>query len=692
MRERRTRRWWIIPLLVLAATMLAPAAGADDHGQQVALERPEDPELLDGSEGEATSAYTGRTRYMAVTDRSGGGLELIGRGKRLVRDATTDVWAHDDFAYTGTFNDPCGGTSRDAGVWVWDVDDADDPEKRRVIPSPDGSRSNDVKVAKMNSGDILVHSNESCAGGPGGFEIYDVDNPKRPRHLASVRIDELNPISDALFGGITDVGTHNLWLFTQGGNDDDGDDDDGDDDDNGNRNGGRDYVAVVAETAFDNFMIFDITDPRNPTLAAAWGAEEIFDPGVGDETTDVDRVLDAALWLLDGFGASANRFLHDITVSDDGTRAYLSNWDAGLVLMDISDPTDPQLVSVALDPANGSLDGEVNSHAAWPSEDGKVVVETEEDFDAWQASAPPSNLTLDSVFPGDPTIPGTAAATPTGDDFEANQTGNIGTVDGSSIKVTSGPLAGNTYDAIELETAAGSPTFADTGPLTGELVWIGQACPDGTPPFGVPGGDTILNADAIDPGDIAVVRRGACFFEAKAAVAATLGVSAMVLANNTTVEDPWGGVRIWDYSDPANPRLASTYFTECSASPTLIEGCSGLGTYSVHNVIVEDDKAYISWYWDGMLVLDISDPEHPREIASFFDDSPRFIRRNGGNPHDFWGVDKIPGKDEIYASDRNGGLYIFELDDDDDRDDDEDDEDKDDEDKDDEDKDEDDDD
>jgi len=69
-----------------------------------------------------------------------------------------------------------------------------------------------------------------------------------------------------------------------------------------------------------------------------------------------NRVLDAALWLIDGFGASANRFLHDITVTADGSHAYLSNWDAGLVLLDISDlaslpsvslPND-RLISVAL--------------------------------------------------------------------------------------------------------------------------------------------------------------------------------------------------------------------------------------------------------------------------------------------------------------------------------------------------------
>ena len=102
-----------------------------------------------------------------VAEAGSDGLELEGRGNRFVRDATTDVWALGDFAYTGTFNSPCGSTSPDAGVWVWDIDDTDDPKKVGVILSPAGSRSNDVKAASMNSGDILVHSNESCGGGPG---------------------------------------------------------------------------------------------------------------------------------------------------------------------------------------------------------------------------------------------------------------------------------------------------------------------------------------------------------------------------------------------------------------------------------------------------------------------------------------------------------------------------------------------
>lgn len=630
--KRETRR--PSPRLVfagaIALTTMLPLLGAsaDDHPDLLeqhrgTLERPDPSAPLAAHDAATAGAVVSGSPFAKVIKN----LATAGRGERFDAGATTDVWALGKFAYTGTFNNPCGGDP-EAGVWIWNVHNSNKPEFVGIIPSPVGSRANDVKVASMNSGDVLVHSNESCAGGPGGFEIWNVADPNNPVHLASVGpINELNPISDALFGGITDVGVHNLWLFTDGD---------------------RDYVAAVAESAFDNFRIYDITDPTTPFLASAWGAEEVFDPGVGDETVNVGRVLNAALWLLDGFGASANRFLHDITISADGNEAYLSNWDAGLVLLDISDPTNPQYVSTALDVANGSLDGEVNSHAAWPNENGSIVVETEEDFSAWEGIIPPSNLTLDSSVPGDPTIPATAISTAAGDFFEANQTGLTGTVTGAQVAVD----GGSTFDAIELATAAASPTFADTGPLTGELVFIGRACP----------GDPILNGGAVDPGDIAVVRRGACFFENKANTAASLGASAVVIASNQA-SSPWSGVRIWDYSDPANPVLASTFDTVCSASTAPAGDCDPAGTYSVHNVIVETTgnktKAYISWYWDGMLILDVTDPYNPVETARFFNNSPEFLAMNGGNPHDFWGVYKRSNSPWIYGSDRNGGLYVF---------------------------------
>jgi uncharacterized repeat protein (TIGR01451 family) len=546
-------------------------------------------------------------------------LELVGRGSRLLPGATTDVWALGNYAYVGTFNVPCSdGTGQDgSGVRIWDVTDPTAPVEIDPIPSPAGSRANDVKVARMTSGDILVHSNERCAtGGPGGFEVWNVDDPNDPVHLAHV-----GPIDDLVFGVITDVGVHNLWLFTQGT---------------------RDYVAVVAESIFDNHRIYDITDPTNPVYVSGWGAEEVFDPGVGD-SGDTARELDALDRLDDGFGNSRNRFLHDVTVSADGNSAYLSNWDAGFILLDISVPANPQVVSVALDPVNGSPDGEVNSHAGWPSEDGSIVVETEEDFSIYSTI-----LTIDT-----------------------------------------GPSAGD-YPAAEgrfTEPLLGSP-------MSGPTVYVGFACLSDTVP-------------PADPGQIALIQRGNCDFDEKASQVITAEYSGMVVFNHSaggdalvniqgvfvgrstglaiagvadesglsvgapgetitaaTVADAWGGVRIWDYSDPSKPVLASTFFTECSADP-LGPTCEADRAYSVHNVVVETDtegqtRAFLSWYADGVRVLNVTDPYNPHEEFRFVESGSAFEAQNGG-PQDVWGIYKETGSDLIFASDRNGGLYILQL-------------------------------
>ena len=289
-------------------------------------------------------------------------LAPAGHGIRLEPNATTDVWALGKFAYTGTFSNPCGGEDN-AGIFIWDIGNHNKVSKSGFIPSPTGSRANDVKAASLNSGDILVHTNESCGGGPGGFEVYNVDDPNNPVHLAHVQVDEIAEITPLFFvpGALEDNGVHNLWLFSQGAND---------------------YVAAQSEGIFDGFQIFDITDPSNPTLVSGWGAEELNDPGVGALTLSEDptgaRTLASINWLFDGFGSSANRFLHDFTITPDGLKAYLAHWDAGLVLLDISDVSNPQVLSLAIDPT--SEDGEVNSHSVWPNADGSIVVEGEEDF------------------------------------------------------------------------------------------------------------------------------------------------------------------------------------------------------------------------------------------------------------------------------------------------------------------------
>jgi len=570
-------------------------------------------------------------------------IGLAGRGKRLLPNATTDVWAHNNFAYIGTFNSPCGtgeGYRADAGpvdyiqdvnapgVVAFAVHNRNKPQYMGNLPSVLNSRVNDVKVASMNSGDILVHSNESCAGGDGGFEVYDMSDPRNPEHLAAVRVDEANETLRTLFGGVN-RGVHNLFLFTQGE---------------------RDYVAMQTHAWFGGFQIYELTDPTNPQFVSAWGAEFLCeedycsdDPyNETDPNVLIDHINGYMFCLLTPcFGSSQNRFLHDVTVNEEGDLAYLSHWDAGLILMDISDPANPQFISQALEPSAG--DGEVNSHAAWPSEDGTTVVETEEDFDALGAEAPLDNWTVGEEPTN--TIPAVGVSTSAGDDFEANQTGNTVRLDPApQVEVLSGPLAPNVYPATE--ASGNQPKLADTGPIEGEAIWIGRACP----------GDPIENEAEFQAGDIAVARRGGCFFFEKLATAASLGASAIVVSNNVG-NSQWGNVRVWDYSDPANPVLASEFDTVCSKDPTAAE-CDPRGTYSVHNVIVEKGFATFSWYSNGVIILDVRDPYNPVEVARYNPTGEEFEEQNAGI-QDVWGIHKERGRPWLYASDRNGGLYIL---------------------------------
>lgn len=632
MRVRRRLRWAAIATTAAALTAITSSAAAHHLDDGLDGDHELSQAVVDPSDGleahDVTTADVVSDGPFADVVKN---LTVVGRGERLLPNATTDVWTHNGFSYIGTFNVPCGdGTGANgSGVRIFNVANKKNVMAAGFIPSVLGSRINDVKVADMNSGTILVHSNEPCAGGPGGFEVYDVSDPTNPVHLAHAQVDDSNAVLRNTFG-VTDVGVHNLFLFTQGTND---------------------YVGLQAEGFFGSFQIYDLTDPSDPTFLSAWGSEDLCtlpfcsaDPE--NETNPTVIVNTVNGYLLTGFGSSANRLLHDVTVTPDGMHAYLSNWDAGLILLDISDPSDPQFVSQA-DPIAGP-GGEGNSHAAWPTADESVVVETTEDFDFGQLA-----LTVDS-----------------------------------------GPLgAGTQFGGTEDVQGAPPPRFSDTGAVSGEIVWIGRAC----------NVDPILNAAAIDPGDILVMRRGLCTFSEKMLNAQAAGAGAGVIANNApggpaignwTAPDPaitipglfistaagdaieasptgntgtidpavfteltpWGYVRIWDYSDPSNPVLASVFNTTNSLN------ASGppdqRGTYSVHNVIVEGNKAYFSWYSDGVLVLDITDPYNPVEVARYHREGPDFEATNGGIQN-FWGIYKVADEPWIYGSDRNGGLYVL---------------------------------
>ena len=125
---RYARRRGMIAATAVAAALvasLAPTAAAHpDGGPEVVTDDPSD----DGHEGvhfgaeahdfDIDGPLLGQDEFDVI---SGGpyskvekNLAVAGRGERLEANVTTDVWAHDGYAYTGTFSSDCSdGTAED---------------------------------------------------------------------------------------------------------------------------------------------------------------------------------------------------------------------------------------------------------------------------------------------------------------------------------------------------------------------------------------------------------------------------------------------------------------------------------------------------------------------------------------------------------------------------------------------------
>lgn len=125
-------------------------------------------------------------------------------------------------------------------------------------------------------------------------------------------------------------------------------------------------------------------------------------------------------------------------------------------------------------------------------------------------------------------------------------------------------------------------------------------------------------------------------------------------------ETGYGYLRIYDYSSLGAPLQIGSFRTPNS----LGLGAQGSGDYTIHNPFLVGTDVYLSWYSDGVRVVDASDPRNPTEVAYF-------VPPAGQNPvkpsqrstlsqmPQVWGVvvDETTGL--VYASDMNSGLWIL---------------------------------
>jgi hypothetical protein len=131
------------------------------------------------------------------------------------------------------------------------------------------------------------------------------------------------------------------------------------------------------------------------------------------------------------------------------------------------------------------------------------------------------------------------------------------------------------------------------------------------------------------------------------------------------IEPGYGYLRVWDYSNLAAPVQIGEFRTPNS----ITGGPVGSGDYTIHNPMIMGTDVYISWYSDGVRVVDASDPSDLEEVAYF-------VPPAGQNPvkpsqrgvlsqtPQVWGVFVDEETGLVYASDMNTGLWILNRTDD----------------------------
>ena len=124
------------------------------------------------------------------------------------------------------------------------------------------------------------------------------------------------------------------------------------------------------------------------------------------------------------------------------------------------------------------------------------------------------------------------------------------------------------------------------------------------------------------------------------------------------IEKGWGYLRVYDYSNAAAPKQIGSFKTQNS----LAIGDKAAGDYTIHNPFLVGTDVYISWYSDGVRIVDASVPTNLREVGYF-------VPPAGQNPvkpsqrgvlsqtAQVWGVVVDDGL--IYASDMNTGLWVL---------------------------------
>lgn len=566
-----------------------------------------------------------------------GKIQLV--GQLTVSDAEpgliADVTVFGDYAYLARWGgEECAGPEGngvDGGVYVIDISDLENPREVGFIATHqdtlvgEGMQVIHVDTATF-TGDILAINHEQCGkNGKGGFSLWDVTNPLKPKKLSEH------------FGDFTVDGSkntphdanqyHSVFIWDAGD---------------------RAYLVASDDEESSDVDIYDITDPKKPTLVTELDLNDY-------------NVSQPELGLTDSF-------LHDMVVKQINGRwiMLLSYWDGGYVLLDVTDPRNPVFLAdtdyPAIDPellaqTGAQLTPEGNGHQAEFTIDNRFIIATDEDFDPYRLTVTfedgtfranlGTNTTIEQAdaISGTPVFVGGAcpgdAAVPPAPDLPGDEIAVVERGVCTFTEKVAAVLAAGGYEAVIIMNREGADACSGTlTPLVeGDIPVILIGRDAGFALF-----DTPYDAAA------------ACAPDAAGQAPIAIGTVGDVITDVGTVFDGWGYVHLYDATTLEE---LDTFAIPEAMDPAY---ATGFGDLSVHEVAVDPQDpslAYLSYYAGGLRAIQIqcSDPDDTStcelvEVGGYLDPE-------GNN---FWGVETQVGDDGytyIFASDRDSGLWIF---------------------------------
>jgi hypothetical protein len=247
----------------------------------------------------------------------------------------------DGVAYLGTWGSPsyCPGS----GARIIDLHDPYSPVRIGAAAAYPGTTAEHLAAVNFDTwafrGNVLFAGIQRCnagGGSPSGLAIWDVSEPANPRELSFFATGrQPRGVHEFTVGAIGD-----RWYA---------------------------YLAVPNSELGDgrgDLRILEVTDPTAPVEVATWGARR--DGGL--------PIGSGRQCAPDCRGSEPQVFLHSVALSRDSRTAYLSYWDLGVILLDVSEPSSPRWIGRFAEPRAA----EGNTHSVSIARDGTLALVADE--------------------------------------------------------------------------------------------------------------------------------------------------------------------------------------------------------------------------------------------------------------------------------------------------------------------------